>query len=140
MVLYFLGECVKITHGTVYYGCGYIMYCFMVLNINYCNSNRGVYFSLFVEYSNDNLDVQFWHAKLGHIEQNRMNRLARNGLLGLSIKFELPTCEFYLLGKAIKKSFGKGRRAEFPLQIIHYDICGLMSVKAMHEAYFSLHS
>ena len=77
--MYFLGDCVKITHDIVYYSFGYIMVGFMVLNINYCNSNRGIYFSLFIESSNDNIDVQLWRARLGHIVQDRMNRLARDG-------------------------------------------------------------
>ena len=63
-----------------------------------------------------------------------MNRLAHYGLSGSNIKYELPTCEFFLQGKATKKPFGKGIRAKFPLQLIHYDICGLMSIKARHGA------
>ena len=64
---------------------------FMVLNIYYCNSNRGVYFSLFTESSNDNVDAQLWHTILGHIGQDRMNKLTRDSLLGSNIKFKLPT-------------------------------------------------
>ena len=49
-------------------------------HITYTN-NHGVYFSLFTESSNDNTDTQLWHARLGHIGQDRMNRLARYGPL-----------------------------------------------------------
>ena len=58
-----------------------------------------------------------------------MNRFARDGLLGLNIKFKLPTCEFCLQGKAIRKPFRKGTRAEYPLQLVHSDIYEPISVK-----------
>ena len=32
--------------------------------------------------------------------------------------------------------FGKGKRENFPLELIHYDICGPMNVKARHEAQY----
>ena len=63
-----------------------------------------------------------------------MNRLALDGLLRLNSKLKLPICEFCLQGKATRKSFGKGTRAEYPLQLVHSNICGLMSVKVRHEA------
>ena len=63
-----------------------------------------------------------------------MNRLARDGLLESNAKFELPTCEYCLQGKATRKPFGKGTRDEYPLQLIHSDICRPMSIKARHGA------
>ena len=42
----------------------------------------------------------------------------------------MPTCEHCLAGKTARKPFGKGTRAEYPLQLIHSDICGPMNVKA----------
>ena len=91
-------------------------------------------FSYLTESSNNNFDSCLWHARLGHIGQDRMNRLARDGLLGSNAKFELPTYEYCLQGKATRKPFGKGTRAEYPLQLIHSDICGPMSIKARHGA------
>ena len=37
--------------------------------------------------------------------------------------FELPTYEFYLQEKATRKPFGKGTRADYPLQLVYSDIC-----------------
>ncbi|KAK2966916.1 hypothetical protein RJ640_000544 [Escallonia rubra] len=44
---------------------------------------------------NDNImnDSTTWHARLGHIGQDRMTRLAREGLLGPLAKVNLQTCE-----------------------------------------------
>ena len=63
-----------------------------------------------------------------------MNRLARDGLLGSNVKFDLPTCEYCLQGKATRKPFINGTRVGYPLQLIHSDICGPMSIQARHGA------
>ncbi|KAK2985549.1 hypothetical protein RJ640_014149 [Escallonia rubra] len=44
---------------------------------------------------NDNImnDSTTWHARLGHIGQDRMTRLAREGFLGPLAKVNLQTCE-----------------------------------------------
>jgi hypothetical protein len=55
-----------------------------------------------------------WHTRLGHIGQDRMTRLGREGLLGALAKVNLPTCEHSLAGKSTRKPFGKGIRAMFP--------------------------
>ena len=44
--------------------------------------------------------------------------------------------QHYLAGKATRKSFGKRTRAEFPLQLVHSDICGPLNVRARHGASF----
>ena len=44
----------------------------------------------------------------------------------------MSTCEYCLIGKTTRKPFGKGTRAKIPLQLIHSDICGPMSVRARH--------
>ena len=62
---------------------------FIVLNTKYVECYSGVCFSLFTQFSNDDLNVNVWHVKLGHIGQERMNRLARDGLLGPITKVEL---------------------------------------------------
>ena len=61
-----------------------------------------------------------------------MNRLARENLLGQFTKIDILTCECCLVGKTIRKPFEKGTIAEIPLQLIHFDICGLMSVRGRH--------
>ena len=65
-----------------------------------------------------------------------MNRLARENLLGQFTKIDVPTCEYYLASTTIRKPFGKGVRAEIPLQLIHSDIYGLMNVRARHDALY----
>ena len=107
---------------------------FIVLNTKYVDCYSGVCFSLFTQSSNDDLNVNVCHVRLRHIRQERMNRLARDGLLGSITKVELSTCEYFLQGKAIRKPFGKAIRAELPLQLIHSDICGPMNVRARHGA------
>ncbi|KAL0453669.1 UNVERIFIED_CONTAM: hypothetical protein Slati_1345000 [Sesamum latifolium] len=57
------------------------------------------------------------HARLGHIGQERMTRLAREGLLRSLAKVNLPTCEPCMVEKACRKSFGKAKRATHPLEI-----------------------
>lgn len=121
---------VIISHGTNVFGHG-----FMILDTidSSCNSND--YYSFLVENDHDG-SIQ-WHARLGHIGQDRMARLARAGLLGPLAKVNLPTCEHCLAGKSTRKPFGKATRAETPLQLIHSDICGPMNVKERHgRSYF----
>ena len=55
-------------------------------------------------------------------------------MLGPLAKIDLPICENYLAEKTTRKPFGKGTRAEYPLQLIHSDICGPMNVRARHDA------
>ena len=77
-----------------------------------------------------------WHARLGRIRQDCLMRLAKAGLLGYIDKIYLPVCEQCLAGKAMRLRFGKAKRACFPLELIHSDICGLMNVKARHGAQY----
>ena len=65
-----------------------------------------------------------------------MNRLIREYILGQFIKIDMSTCEYCLAGKTTRKPFEKGTRVEIPLQLIHSDICGPMSVKARHGALY----
>ena len=51
--------------------------------------------------------VIIWHAKLGHIGQGRMNRLTRENFLSQFTKIDMPTCEYYLVGKTTRKPFEK---------------------------------
>ena len=101
--------------------------------IFYYNSNS---FSLFTSSNISNNDVNIWHARLGHIGQQRMDRLAKEGLLGQIEKVNLSTYENCLAGKMARKPFGKGTRAELPLQLIHSDICGPMNVRARHRGVY----
>ena len=58
------------------------------------------------------MDVNTWHARLGHIGQETMNRLTKESLLGLLANIDLPICESCLVEKTIRKPFGKVTRDE----------------------------
>ena len=46
-------------------------------------------------------------------------------------------CESCLDGKACRKPFGKATRATYALELVHFDICGPMNVKArLGTSYF----
>ena len=117
---------------TNYYGSGYWDNGFIVFDLV---SNNNVGFSLMTSFSSssDN-DVNVWHSRLGHIGQQRMNRLAKEGLLGPLKKVNLPTCPNCLEEKMKRKPFGKAIRAQIPLQLVHSDVCGPMNVRAKHGA------
>ena len=110
----------------------------MVLDIDNCvlsNANDN-YYSLMTTSRNTCDNVIIWHARLRHIGQKRMNRLARENLLGQFTKINMPICEYCLSGKTTRKPFKKGTRVEIPFQFIHYDICGSMSVRARQRTLY----
>ena len=58
------------------------------------------------------LEVYLWYCRLGHVNKNRINRLAQEGILEVGDCESLPTCESCLLGKMTKSPFTeKGERA-----------------------------
>lgn len=48
----------------------------------------------------------------------------------------MSTCENYLVRKITRKLFGKPKRAEFPLQLTHSDICAPIIVRARFYAIY----
>ena len=48
----------------------------------------------------------------------------------------MTTCEYCLVGKSKRNPFGIGTKVKTALEIIHFDICGHMSVNARHEALY----
>ena len=76
-------------------------------------------------------DLYLWHYRLGHINQNRINKMRGEGLLEVSDSDSLATCESCLLGKMIKSPFTrKGERASEVLRLIHTDVCGPLNISA----------
>ena len=75
-------------------------------------------------------DTYLWHLRLGHINLDRITRLVKDGpLRDLSVG-SLPVCESCLEGKMTNRPFSaKGTRAKEPLQLVHSDVCGLVSVQ-----------
>ena len=109
---------------------------FFVIDIDHVNFNNNVSFSLVTTTHNHKNDMHLWHARLNHIGQDRMSRLVKLGLLGNLEKVDLSTCEHCLKEKLTRKLFGKATRDEFPLQLIHSDVCGPMNVRARQGAYY----
>ncbi|KAJ4744662.1 Gag-Pol polyprotein [Rhynchospora pubera] len=132
----FLNNCVELYKNSILLGNGFFENNFMILDtIDGCSSfSYDVFSSNVSSYVNDNMLI--WHARLCHVGQDRMTRLAKVGLLGPLTKVSLPRCEGCLAGKATRKPFGKAVRATTPLQLIHSDICGPLSVRARHGAYY----
>ena len=104
----------------------------------FINNDTSIYVVGNFSVSNDNDNV-IWHARLGHIGQDCLKRLARAGLLGSLVKVKLPICEHYLAGKATRLPFDKAKRATSKLQLIHSDICDPMNVRARHGANYFYH-
>jgi hypothetical protein len=69
-----------------------------------------------------------WHCRLGHINEKRLERLHKDGLLS-SFDFEsFDTCESCLLGKMTKAPFtGQSEMMSDLLGLVQTDICGLRS-------------
>ena len=102
------------------------------MDIEYYNNDSPVFLTS-SENTSDKSSI--WHARLGQIGQEKMTRLAREGLMGNLAKVTLSTCEHCLVGKSKRKPFGKVTRASFPLTLIHSDICGPMNVRARHGGF-----
>jgi hypothetical protein len=77
---------------------------------------------------NDLNPTIIWHYRLGHINEKRIERLHKDGLLS-SFDFEsFDTCESCLLGKMTKAPFtSQSERASDLLGLIHTDVCGPMN-------------
>ena len=86
----------------------------------------------------DNDSATFlWHYRLGHIGVKRMKKLHADGLLE-----SLDACEPRLMGKMTNTPFsGTMERATDLLEIIHTDVCGLVSVEARggYRYFLNLH-
>lgn len=116
----------RITQDNIFYGFGHRYDGFILLD---CNPSTYNYYVdrcvMACNSSNNDVDVIIWHARLCHIGQNQMNKLAKE-----------ESNENCLAGKITRKPFGKAKRADFPLQLIHSDICGPMNMKARSGALY----
>jgi len=102
---------------------------FIVLDIDSTYDNTSVAFVLFFDSNSESVKC---HARLGHVGQDRMGRLAKEAFLDRFTRVKLPRCEPCLADKATIKPFSRAMRASSSLELIHYDICGPMNVKALH--------
>jgi hypothetical protein len=73
---------------------------------------------------NDLNPTFIWHCHLGHINEKRIEKLHKDGLL-ISFDFEsFDTCESCLLGKMTKTPFtSQSKRANDLLGLVYTDVC-----------------
>ncbi|KAK2414511.1 hypothetical protein P8452_13305 [Trifolium repens] len=72
-----------------------------------------------------------WHCRLGHINERRISKLHKDGLLDSFDYESYDTCRSCLIGKMTKAPFkGKGERANDLLALIHTDVCGPLNIPA----------
>ena len=65
-----------------------------------------------------------WHRRLGHIGEDRINRLKKDGILSSLNPESYPICKSYLRGKMAKLSFvGYGKRTTKLLALVHINVC-----------------
>ena len=78
----------------------------------------------------DEMNLKYmWHLRLGHIGEERINKLDKDGLLGSLTSESYPVCESCLQEKLTKLPFvGQGERATEILSLIHTDVCGPFDV------------
>ena len=80
---------------------------------------------------NNDSATYLWHCRLGHIGVKHMKKLHADGLLELLDYESFDACEPFFMGKMTKTPFsGTMERANDLLEIIHIDVCSLMSVEA----------
>ncbi|KAI5348230.1 hypothetical protein L3X38_001117 [Prunus dulcis] len=87
--------------------------------------------------------LQTWHKRLGHLNEQSIRMLANQDMVhGLpSLDKDFAVCEGCKLGKQHRDSFPAEStwRAQFPLELVHTDICGPMQIASMSEnRYFLL--
>ena len=71
-----------------------------------------------------------WHHKLGHIREDRLNKLKKDGISDSLHLESYPACKSCLREKIVKLSFvGYGERAIELLALVHTDMCGPFDVQ-----------
>ena len=82
--------------------------------------------------SKDKINQKYlWHHRLGHIGEDRINKLKKNEILGSLHPESYPACESYLRGKIAKLPFvGHEKRVIESLALIHTDVYGPFDVQA----------
>ena len=76
-------------------------------------------------------DKYLWHLRLGHIVEDRVNKLEKSGLLSPLTFESYPVCESCFQGKMTKLPFvAHGKRATDLLALVHMDVCGPFDVPA----------
>lgn len=83
--------------------------------------------------------VLSWHRRLGHISQQGLLELEKQGLLGKVKLVELSFCEDCVLGKSTRVSFSKAtHKTKRTLDYIHSDLWGPAIVNSHRGARYFL--
>ena len=82
-------------------------------------------------------EAYLWHYRLGHVGDERLQKLHKDAYLGAFDYESFATCESCITGKLPKSPFsGIGERAKGILELIHSDVCGPMSVQARSGSFY----
>lgn len=79
---------------------------------------------------------ELWHRRMGHLHHGALRMLKETvtGVIVLTTKHD-DTCRGFVLGKYAKAAYSRSNnRAKSVLQLIHSDICGPMSTRAINGA------
>ncbi|XP_070044843.1 uncharacterized protein [Nicotiana tomentosiformis] len=109
---------------------GYLQYDVYVLPNG--NANSIMHVSSLKRKRDDKVNhTYFWHYRLGHIGEKRINKMYKEGYLDKYDFESYPICESCLKRKMTKSPFTRnGERASELLRLIHTDICGPMKIQA----------
>ena len=78
-----------------------------------------------------------WHCRLGHVGDERLQKLHKDAYLGTFDYESFATCESCIMGKLPKSPFlGIGEQAKGLLELIHSDVCGPMHVQARSASFY----
>jgi hypothetical protein len=124
---------IKNNHCSIYYNGIFYAHCPLVNGLYVLDLEDKSVYNINDKWArlNDLNPTFIWHCRLGHINEKRIERPHKDGLLS-SFDFEsFDTCESCLLGKMTKASFtGQSERASDLLGLVHTDVCRPMSFVA----------
>ena len=121
----------SISHNNILYGYAPRSSGLYILNVEDTNEKSIYNINAKKFKSNDLNSTYLWHCRLGHINEKRISKLQRDGLLNSFDYESFETCESCLVGKMTKTPFiGQGERAKNLLGLIHTDVCGPLSTNA----------
>ena len=106
--------------------------------MNNCE-NEECFFAAASEFCNNSVSLELWHQRYGHLSYGNLNILNTNNMVeGLSgIDSKSPPCdekcEGCIMGKHNRAPFPKksSRVTTKPLELVHTDVCGPMSVDSI---------
>ena len=84
---------------------------------------------------------KLWHRRFGHLSIHGLRLVARenmvDGLVDFDCSKELDICESCIEGKHHRGQFSRStRRAKYPLELVHSDVCGKLSECSLSGAQY----